>query len=127
MLNHLYGGNLLNPSSNVKSSLNGHLLLFDQESFINGDFDDLSLREWIVKSLYLYQSSNWNGSNSSIFNVTLTSEDSSFDDDEENNLPLGFAKEGFVYIPWSCSNGKKCSIHIALHGCEQGWNLHENN
>jgi poly(3-hydroxybutyrate) depolymerase len=31
----------------------------------------------------------------------------------------GFADEGVVYIPQSCSEQPGCRVHIALHGCEQ--------
>ena len=124
MLNHIYGGYLINPSSSLKRSLNGHLLLFDQESFINPVFDENSLTQWIKKNLFLYESSNWNWSSSSILNIRL-SDESSKDDEETRSidLPLGFDKKGFIYFPSSCLN-KKCSIHVALHGCKQGLNIH---
>jgi poly(3-hydroxybutyrate) depolymerase len=32
----------------------------------------------------------------------------------------GLDEQGFVYFPSACANGQKCSIHIALHGCQQG-------
>ncbi|CAF4681230.1 unnamed protein product, partial [Rotaria sp. Silwood2] len=31
-----------------------------------------------------------------------------------------FDDEGFIYFPSACANGKRCSIHVALHGCQQG-------
>jgi poly(3-hydroxybutyrate) depolymerase len=31
----------------------------------------------------------------------------------------GFADEGVVYVPQSCSEQPGCRVHIALHGCEQ--------
>ena len=31
----------------------------------------------------------------------------------------GFADEGVVYVPKSCSEQPGCRVHIALHGCEQ--------
>lgn len=32
----------------------------------------------------------------------------------------GFDTQGYVYYPSGCAKGKKCPIHIALHGCLQG-------
>ena len=29
-------------------------------------------------------------------------------------------KSGWAYVPASCSDGKKCKVHIAFHGCKQG-------
>lgn len=30
------------------------------------------------------------------------------------------AKEGYVFIPETCKNGKECKLHVAFHGCLQG-------
>jgi predicted esterase len=30
------------------------------------------------------------------------------------------AKQGYIYIPKSCREGKKCKLHVAFHGCLQG-------
>ena len=32
----------------------------------------------------------------------------------------GLADEGFIYVPAHCRERSDCSLHIALHGCEQG-------
>ena len=32
-----------------------------------------------------------------------------------------FAAKGYIYIPSKCQNGE-CSVHVAFHGCEQGYN-----
>ncbi len=29
-------------------------------------------------------------------------------------------KSGWAYVPGSCSDGKKCRVHVAFHGCKQG-------
>ncbi|QKS30787.1 MAG: hypothetical protein HT579_18800 [Candidatus Accumulibacter similis] len=30
------------------------------------------------------------------------------------------AREGYVFIPKSCTDGRKCRLHVAFHGCLQG-------
>ncbi|MDG4597516.1 MAG: hypothetical protein P9F75_17830 [Candidatus Contendobacter sp.] len=30
------------------------------------------------------------------------------------------AKEGYVFIPKTCKDGRKCKLHVAFHGCLQG-------
>ncbi|HYN77197.1 MAG TPA: hypothetical protein VES73_05330, partial [Lamprocystis sp. (in: g-proteobacteria)] len=30
------------------------------------------------------------------------------------------AKEGYVYIPAACKDGRRCRLHVAFHGCQQG-------
>jgi len=30
------------------------------------------------------------------------------------------AREGYVFIPRACSDGRKCRLHVAFHGCRQG-------
>jgi hypothetical protein len=32
------------------------------------------------------------------------------------------AKEGYVFIPETCKDGKACKLHVAFHGCLQGGN-----
>jgi poly(3-hydroxybutyrate) depolymerase len=32
----------------------------------------------------------------------------------------GLDSSGWVYVPDTCAKGKKCRLHIALHGCKQG-------
>ena len=34
---------------------------------------------------------------------------------------LGMSKTGFVYIPSHCKQGGKCRLHVAFHGCLQGF------
>ncbi|CAF1184344.1 unnamed protein product [Adineta steineri] len=45
-----------------------------------------------------------------LFNLTITTRSSL----------SGFDKQGFVYFPSACISGQKCSIHVALHGCQMG-------
>ncbi len=35
----------------------------------------------------------------------------------------GLAKKAYAYIPTSCQQGAKCVIHVAVHGCKQGYEL----
>jgi poly(3-hydroxybutyrate) depolymerase len=32
----------------------------------------------------------------------------------------GLDSSGWLYVPTTCANGRKCRMHIALHGCKQG-------
>jgi len=36
------------------------------------------------------------------------------------------AREGYVFIPKSCREGRACKLHVAFHGCEQGQNFPAN-
>jgi hypothetical protein len=40
--------------------------------------------------------------------------------DLETVSGTGFDTQGYVYYPTACTKGKKCPIHVALHGCLQG-------
>ncbi|MEM7192136.1 MAG: PHB depolymerase family esterase [Pseudomonadota bacterium] len=42
-----------------------------------------------------------------------------FDQSEFTESGEGFADEGVVYIPPSCSSAPGCRVHVALHGCKQ--------
>ncbi|MGY4827730.1 extracellular catalytic domain type 2 short-chain-length polyhydroxyalkanoate depolymerase [Sphaerotilaceae bacterium SBD11-9] len=33
----------------------------------------------------------------------------------------GIAATGWVYVPASCASGTQCKLHVALHGCQQGY------
>ncbi|HET7794320.1 MAG TPA: PHB depolymerase family esterase [Rhizobacter sp.] len=33
----------------------------------------------------------------------------------------GVAATGWVYVPASCASGTQCRLHVALHGCQQGY------
>ncbi len=41
-----------------------------------------------------------------------------FDQTEFGNLQTPLFKNGWIYIPDSCQKGEKCSLHMALHGCQ---------
>ena len=32
--------------------------------------------------------------------------------------------KGFIFVPKRCGNGASCRLHIAFHGCQQGYNFH---
>lgn len=44
-----------------------------------------------------------------------------FDQREFIPTPRDFsmADSGYAYIPTACEDGERCSVHVALHGCEQ--------
>jgi len=129
MLNHLYGGDLIEPQSNSKTPLIGQMLLFDQKAFMNfpsslvTDKNTKSVMSaWIQKNMVLYTPTNWEWPTSGLFNLTipgvrLTSKTKAT---TTRSSLSGFDDQGFVYFPSACANGKKCSIHVALHGCQQG-------
>ncbi len=33
----------------------------------------------------------------------------------------GMGSQGFAYVPQGCEKGKRCKLHVALHGCLQGY------
>jgi poly(3-hydroxybutyrate) depolymerase/chitodextrinase len=33
----------------------------------------------------------------------------------------GMAATGWAYVPASCASGTQCKLHVALHGCQQGY------
>lgn len=33
----------------------------------------------------------------------------------------GMAANGWLYVPASCASGTQCKLHVALHGCQQGY------
>lgn len=33
----------------------------------------------------------------------------------------GMANTGWVYVPQNCKDGAQCKVHVALHGCQQGY------
>ncbi|CAF1329704.1 unnamed protein product [Didymodactylos carnosus] len=125
MLNYLYSGHLIKPST-TSTILKGKLLEFDQNAFIDpplqvtttplkqqeqrGIFDLWS--QWVDATLQLYNPVNYLPSNGTFFGFAFPTT-TSF----SNN---GFDKTGYLYVPSGCSKGKNCSIHVALHGCKQG-------
>lgn len=43
-----------------------------------------------------------------------------FNQTEFTNNP-GMAATGWVYVPAACAAGTQCKLHVALHGCQQGY------
>jgi poly(3-hydroxybutyrate) depolymerase len=126
MLNHLFGGNLVKPPSGTSVPLTGQFLSFDQAAFINPKVvaqsnaranDVFSLwSSWMQASMALFNPLNYipsfDLSTLALPGVTGTSSSA--------NAPASFDKQGYVYFPAACNKGKKCPIHVALHGCKQG-------
>lgn len=122
ILNHLYGGNLVKPQVNSKTPLIGQMLLFDQEAFMNSPSTSdasSSLSEWIQQNMVLYNPKNWDSPTSGLFNLAIPTV--SVLSEKTSGSLSGLDEQGFVYFPSACANGQKCSIHIAIHGCQQGF------
>jgi hypothetical protein len=119
LLNHIYGGNLTKPSTSTSSSLAGKFVTIDQTALMNPeavtttDSEDADIfsywAKWLKTTMAIYDPFN----TLSMFKLPGAIGASSIDGS-------GFDKEGFVYYPENCANGKKCPIHVALHGCAQG-------
>ncbi|CAF3813204.1 unnamed protein product [Adineta steineri] len=128
MLNHLYGGNLIEPKLDSKTSINGQMLTFDQDGFMNppsslktAQNSSSAMLQWIQESMALYNPENWNQSISGFFKSAMPKIAVSLKDKTKpRSSSAGFDEQGFVYFPSACTNGQKCSIHVALHGCQQG-------
>jgi hypothetical protein len=120
ILNHLYGGNLVKPQVNSKTPLIGQMLLFNQEAFMNSpsSSDASSLSQWIQQNMVLYNPENWGWPTAGLFNLAIPSV--SVLSDKTSGSLSGLDEQGFVYFPSKCANGQKCSIHVAIHGCQQG-------
>ena len=44
--------------------------------------------------------------------------------DQTEFLPneiTSMSPNGFLYVPQSCASGTECKIHVAIHGCQQGY------
>ncbi|CAF3067664.1 unnamed protein product [Rotaria socialis] len=37
-----------------------------------------------------------------------------------SDVGASFDTQGYIYFPPACTKGKKCPIHVVLHGCKQG-------
>ncbi len=44
-----------------------------------------------------------------------------FDQTPFTNGNPGMAATGWVYVPQNCKDGAQCKVHVALHGCQQGY------
>jgi hypothetical protein len=131
MLNHLFGGDLIKPPSGTPITLTGQFLSFDQAAFINPKVVAQSDAKadnvfslwstWMQATMALYNPLNYIPSINlgtltlpGVTNPGVTGTSSSA------NAPASFDKQGYVYFPAACNKGKKCPIHVALHGCKQG-------
>ncbi|UJR13347.1 hypothetical protein I4U23_000365 [Adineta vaga] len=131
VLNHLLGGDLIKPPYLPLTPRIGQLVVFNQEAFMNPPSSlssknpntDASFAQWIWKNMVLYNPRNWGSPTSGISNWTIPSTTISMNKRSlltRANPAYGFDSEGFVYFPSACAQGRKCPIHVALHGCKQG-------
>lgn len=136
MLNHLYGGGLTKPRSNQAMSMEGQFIQFNQAEFIS--VNALSKNSRFFSNMFSVWS-NWMQSTMSLFNplnyiptidwsgFTLPSINlpgsggSGTTTGTSSTVDPSFDKQGYVYFPRACIQGKICPIHVALHGCQQGY------
>ena len=134
MLNHLFGNTLLKPQSGITVPLTGQFIAFDQAAFMNPKVVAKSdARATDVFSLW----SNWMQATMALYNpltylptfdlstftlpgVTLPGTTTGGTSSASSNAQFSFDKQGYVYFPSACGQGKRCPIHVALHGCKQG-------
>ena len=136
MLNHLLGGNLIKPPSGGKMTLEGQFITFNQVEFMNTKamvpkdssraFNPFTVwADWLQASMSLFNPSSMIPSfdfssltlpGLSLPGMTLPGMGGS----GASSGVSSFDKQGYVYFPRSCVKGKKCPIHVALHGCKQG-------
>lgn len=129
LLNHLHGGNLIKPSWSRQTPLIGQMIVFDQDAFMNPPSSlatgkmDSSLAQWLWTNVALYNPANWGWPTSGISNWTIPSMTIQY---EKRGVTTrigsnSFDTQGFAYFPAACAHGQKCPIHVALHGCKQGF------
>jgi hypothetical protein len=123
MLDHMFGGNLTKPSTSKPVPITGQFVTIEQPALINPEA--VTIPDSNSANIFSYWA-KW-------LQTSMPSYKPSFD---LNTLPTfklpgttgmsssigasGFDKEGYVYYPTACTKGKKCPIHVALHGCLQG-------
>ncbi|UJR25697.1 hypothetical protein I4U23_007048 [Adineta vaga] len=134
MLNHLFDGNLVKPPSGTAVPLSGQFIAFDQAAFMNPKnvarsdsraTDILSLwSNWMQTTMALYNPLTYlpslNLPTLTLPGMTLPGSTGGVTGASSSNAGYGFDSQGYVYFPSACSQGKKCPIHVALHGCKQG-------
>lgn len=133
MLNHLYGGDLIKPPSGTEIPLSGQFIAFDQALFMNPEkavnpnsraTNVFSLwANWMQATMALYNPMNllpsFNLSTITLPGMTLPG----MSGGSLSNAGSSFDKQGYVYFPSACGSGKRCDIHVALHGCKQGMHV----
>jgi hypothetical protein len=129
VLNHLHGGNLTQPSWTYATPLLGQTILFNQEAFMNPPPSlatgkiDASVAEWLWTYVALYDPSDWGWQQSGLSNWTIPTTTTPNEKSEVtiSSSFYSFDIKGFAYFPLACAKSKKCPIHVALHGCRQGF------
>jgi len=88
------------------------------------DLQDVDLAGAILKRIYGEQA--FKGGRATVAEGDVKAFDqrlvfSTFSDIPYNDLQnASMAREGYVFIPQSCKDGRKCKLHVAFHGCLQG-------
>jgi len=129
VLNYLYGGTLIRPSSDDQTPLPGQFVTFDQQAFMSppSGLDSertpsASVLKWLSQSMRLHNGKSWYWPTSGLANWVIPSVKTSMTSGATSTRSFlsSFDREGFVYFPSACAQGQNCSIHVALHGCQQG-------
>jgi hypothetical protein len=122
VLDHIFGGNLTKPSPFKPVPIKGQFVTIQQPAFINPE--TVSTTGLQTKNIFSYWA-KW-------LQTTMASYTPSLGLNTFPTFKLpgvsgssvgasGFDTEGYVYYPSGCTKGKKCHIHVALHGCLQGF------
>jgi hypothetical protein len=129
VLNHLHGGNLTEPLWKYGTPLLGQMILFNQEAFLNpppslatGKIDP-TVAQWLWTYLALYDPLDWGWKTSGLSNwiIPTTTTPNEKEEAQVTGSFYSFDIKGFAYFPLACAKSKKCPIHVALHGCRQGF------
>ena len=117
ILDHIFGGNLTKPNPYKPVPIKGQFVTIPQPAFINPQAVPLTGLQ--TTNIFSYWA-NW--LKTKMASVTPSPISNAF---PTFQLPStvgasGFDTEGYVYYPSACGSGKKCPIHVALHGCLQG-------
>jgi hypothetical protein len=130
VLNHLHGGDLIKPPYSTPTPLVGQLVVFDQQAFMNPPSSlsnnpkiDAALSQWIWANMALYNPPTWGWPTSGISNWTIPTTTRPFETRgiTTRGPSYSFDTQGFIYFASACTKGRKCPIHVALHGCKQGY------
>ncbi|CAF2152994.1 unnamed protein product [Rotaria magnacalcarata] len=114
MLNHLYGGDLIKPPTGSITTLTGQFIAFDQAAFMNPhavlNLDAKALDMFSLWANWMQSAITFTLPSLTVSGITGTS---------SSGVGASFDTQGYIYFPPACNKGKKCPIHIALHGCKQ--------